>query len=164
MYYIIQYLKHRFTASNQHGIHSPFVYNYLTKCVYRKSKFKVSKSEKVALKSIAYFKMEKLKVISATTAFKNLIRQELDLKLLDNATLDFIYSDAPSDDVISIHKEQLHNDSMILVANIYASKNNIAIWEALKQNDVVTVSIDLFQCGVLFFRKEQVKEHFKIRI
>jgi len=108
--------------------------------------------------------MEKLKVISATTAFKNLIRQELDLKLLDNAKLDFIYSDAPSDDVISIHKEQLHNDSMILVANIYASKNNIAIWEALKQNDAVTVSIDLFHCGVLFFRKEQVKEHFKIRI
>ena len=164
MYYIIQYLKHRFTASNQHGIHSPFVYNYLTKCVYRKSKFKASKSEKVVLKSIAYFKMEKLKVISATTAFKNLIRQELDLKLLDNAKLDFIYSDAPSDDVISIHKEQLHNDSMILVANIYTFKSNIAIWEALKQNDAVTVSIDLFHCGVLFFRKEQVKEHFKIRI
>ena len=34
MYSQIQYLKHFLTATNQHGVHSPFVYDLITKCFY----------------------------------------------------------------------------------------------------------------------------------
>lgn len=66
--------------------------------------------------------------------------------------------------MLSIYKEKIHNDSMIFVKNIHRTKDATSIWKALKQNEMVTVSMDLFHCGILFFRKEQVKEHFKIRI
>ncbi len=37
-------------------------------------------------------------------------------------------------------------------------------WEIIKQNQNVTVTIDTFFWGIVFFRKEQVKQHFKIRL
>jgi hypothetical protein len=37
-------------------------------------------------------------------------------------------------------------------------------WEQIKADPQVKVSIDLFFVGLVFFRKEQVKENFKLRI
>ena len=37
-------------------------------------------------------------------------------------------------------------------------------WEVIKQHPSVTLTIDLFFIGLIFFRKEQLeKEHFVIR-
>jgi len=38
-----------------------------------------------------------------------------------------------------------------------------AAWEIIKTHPKVTVTIDTFQWGLVFFRKEQPKEHFVIR-
>ena len=164
MYKLIEYLKHLLTATNEHGVHSPFVYAYVTKCLYAKSKYKASKCEKVALKSIIYFKMKGLKIMSSDSRIEKMILKNFGLKTSDSPPHDFIYSDNPLTNLITIHKEQIQNNSMLLVAHIHNNKSNSATWEALKQNEAVTVSVDLFYCGALFFRKEQVKEHFKIRI
>jgi len=37
-------------------------------------------------------------------------------------------------------------------------------WEIIKKNPKVTVTIDTFQWGMVFFRREQEKEHFVIRV
>jgi hypothetical protein len=37
-------------------------------------------------------------------------------------------------------------------------------WETIKQHPKVTVTINTFFWGFVFFRKEQVKEHFTIRV
>ena len=152
------------TSTNQHGVHSPFVYDYVTKCLYVKSKHKASKSENVVLKSIPYFKIDAFKVFSSDTQIENLIQKTLGLKATIIAPFDLMYFDNPSVDLISICKEQFHNDSMLLLANIHSNKKKSSIWETLKENEEVTVTIDMFHCGALFFRKEQAKEHFKIRI
>lgn len=34
MYQIIQYIKFLIASTNHHGVHSPFVYNLVTKCFY----------------------------------------------------------------------------------------------------------------------------------
>jgi tRNA G46 methylase TrmB len=39
MYQIIAYIKFLFSATNQHGVHSPFIYNFVTKCLYNKEKY-----------------------------------------------------------------------------------------------------------------------------
>lgn len=39
LYQIKQYLKFIKTSTNQHGVHSPFVYNLVTKCFYDKTKY-----------------------------------------------------------------------------------------------------------------------------
>ena len=38
-YQIIQYLKFLYLSTNQHGVHSPFVFNFITKCFYDKTNY-----------------------------------------------------------------------------------------------------------------------------
>jgi len=37
-------------------------------------------------------------------------------------------------------------------------------WHYIKEHSKVTVTIDTFQWGIVFFRREQEKEHFIIRV
>ena len=57
-----------------------------------------------------------------------------------------------------------HNNSIFIFDDIYWSKGMTEAWEEIKQHEKVTVSIDTFFWGIIFFRKEQAKEHFTIRV
>jgi hypothetical protein len=37
-------------------------------------------------------------------------------------------------------------------------------WSTIKKHPKVTVTVDVFHYGIVFFRREQSKEHFKIRV
>ena len=56
------------------------------------------------------------------------------------------------------------NDSVIIFDDIYWSPEMTLAWEKIAAHPRVTVSIDTFQWGLVFFRKEQQKEHFIIRL
>ena len=165
MYKLISYLKHVSHASNQHGVHSPFVYDYVTQCLYAKPKYKGSKSSRVLLKSIGYFSAKKIDVLSKNMELKTKVQQEFGLSSQEYGPYDIIYIENISEDVKTILNEKhIHNNTMILLDNIHQNKNTTTLWKNLKQRKEITVTIDLFYCGVVFFRKEQAKEHFKIRI
>ncbi|NDP26776.1 MAG: class I SAM-dependent methyltransferase [Flavobacterium sp.] len=55
------------------------------------------------------------------------------------------------------------NDSVWIFDDIHWSPEMEEAWEIIKNNPKVTVTIDTFQWGLLFFRREQPKEHFTIR-
>lgn len=55
------------------------------------------------------------------------------------------------------------NDSVWIFDDIHWSVEMEQAWEIIKKNPKVTVTIDTFQWGLVFFRKEQEKEHFVIR-
>ena len=65
---------------------------------------------------------------------------------------------------LELCKPYLHNNSVVIFDDIYWSPGMTKAWEEIKQDKSVQVSIDLFFVGMIFFRKEQVKEHFKLRI
>ncbi|WP_304157534.1 hypothetical protein [Mesonia mobilis] len=48
----------------------------------------------------------------------------------------------------------------------FPKENNSLLnsWQEIKNHPEVTVTIDTFYWGLVFFRKEQEKEHFKIRV
>ena len=54
------------------------------------------------------------------------------------------------------------NNSVWIFDDIHWSKNMEEAWETIKNHPKVTVTIDTFQWGLVFFRKEQEKEHFII--
>jgi len=55
------------------------------------------------------------------------------------------------------------NETLWIFDDIHWSPEMEAAWEIIKTHPKVTVTIDTFQWGMVFFRKEQPKEHFVIR-
>ena len=54
--------------------------------------------------------------------------------------------------------------SIVIINNIHASKQLEAIWYNLQQHSSITLSIDLFQLGLIFFRPEnRIPQHFTIK-
>lgn len=58
----------------------------------------------------------------------------------------------------------INNNTLWVFDDIYWSKDMTEAWEQIKTLSQVSVTIDLFYFGLVFFRKEQAKEHFKIRV
>jgi predicted O-methyltransferase YrrM len=59
---------------------------------------------------------------------------------------------------------KLHDGSILIFDDIHWSPGMEEAWETLKQDPLVTCSVDLFYIGVLFFRKEfHIKQHFTVR-
>lgn len=70
-----------------------------------------------------------------------------------SATLDYFYQ--------SLSKT--HEGSLLIFDDIYWSTGMKEAWEEIKKHPSVTVTIDLFYIGLVFFKTDQAKEDFKIR-
>ena len=68
------------------------------------------------------------------------------------ATLDYFESLLPT----------ISNDSVWIFDDIHWSADMEEAWEIIKNHPKVSVTIDTFQWGIVFFRAEQEKEHFII--
>jgi len=82
---------------------------------------------------------------------------------------DFIYFDGnhqkqPTIDYFELCLKSKHNDSIFILDDIYWSKGMQEAWEYIKNHEDVTISIDTYYWGIVFFRKEQPKQHFTIRV
>ncbi|PWG04829.1 O-methyltransferase [Polaribacter aquimarinus] len=254
---LTQYLKFITKSTNQHGVHSPFVYILVTKCFYTKidnglwklflgfknqlldnqstikvtdfgsgsktfktNKRKVSKIVKVAavsnkkakllIKIVKYFKPENSLEIGtsiglgtsaikvgyqnskittlegcpetakiAQVLFKNNHLKNIDNiignfdeilpKVINNKKLDFIYFDGNHTKkatlaYFNICLSSIKNDSFWIFDDIYWNKEMEEAWLEIKNHPKVRVTVDVFHFGIVFFRKEQAKEHFKIRV
>lgn len=56
------------------------------------------------------------------------------------------------------------NKTIWIFDDIYWSKEMEEAWGEIKKNKKVTVTIDTYQWGIVFFRKEQTKQDFTIRL
>jgi len=161
----ISYLKFLMASTNQHGVHSPFVFKYVTKCLYSKNKLHKNKSFNVLLKTIAYFGFEKICVKNKIGA-KEWIQQSFPKIQFDRYPCDLFFTkklDIPTFQQL-LSERKLHNDSIILVDSIHRTAEDWKQWNQLIALPEITVSIDMLHCGLLSIRREQVKEHFTIRI
>ncbi|AUC82091.1 O-methyltransferase [Lacinutrix sp. Bg11-31] len=253
---IIAYIKFLKRSTNQHGVHSPFVYNLITKCFYDKSKynkykeiasyrkalrkskdtinvidlgsgsrvFKTSqrsvskmvqkvgaskKESKLLFRLVNYLqintilelgtslgiathamavanpeiKMTSIEGCPNISAYTKGTLGQFNLKNTEILTGDFndaikplalnkydlIYFDGNHQkqatlDYFETLLTTTTNDSFFIFDDIYWSKEMTEAWEIIKKHPQVTVTIDTFFLGFVFFRKEQKKEHFKIRI
>ncbi|REA63161.1 SAM-dependent methyltransferase [Dyadobacter luteus] len=56
-----------------------------------------------------------------------------------------------------------NNNSLFIFDDIYWSEEMTQAWNHIKAHPQVTLTVDLFWIGLVFFRKEQVKEDFTLR-
>jgi len=248
------YLKFLLSATNQHGVHSPFIYNFVTKCLYDKSRysdydklvayrnallrnndtievkdfgagsrtFKSNKKSTSQMVKISGTPLKRAKLFYRLSQYfkpKNTLElgtslgiatQALAIGCSDNQItsiegcpntslysktqlapcktikiitgefkntiptlkedyFDFIFFDGHHSKEATLHYFEMllhkaHNDSVFIFDDIYWSKGMTEAWESIKAHEAVTVTVDTFYLGFVFFRKEQAKEHFKIRI
>ena len=256
MWYLIKaYFKFLKKATNQHGVHSPFVFSFVTKCLYDRKKYpeykllknyrdqllksdaviemtdfgagsRVFKSNRREVRAIAkhaganfkrmkllyrvvsYFKPKEILEIGtslglATAALalpktgnittlegctktsglakKHLVQSDIlnteiitgDFRetlpeLLQN-DYDLIYFDGNhSKEATLDYFEKLlstaNNASVWIFDDMYWSPQMAEAWQHIKNHPQVRVTVACFWLGFVFFRKEQAKEHFKIRL
>jgi len=90
-------------------------------------------------------------------------------KVLSDEKFDLIYFDGnhqkqPTIDYFELCLRSKHQDSIFIFDDIYWSKGMQEAWNYIRNHKEVTVSIDTFYWGIVFFRKEQPKQHFTIRL
>lgn len=103
-------------------------------------------------------------VNSVVTEFENYLKSEKPKP----QTLDLIYFDGNHSKEATLNYFELllptiANKSVWIFDDIHWSAGMEEAWEIIKRHPKVTVTIDTFQWGFVFFRKEQEKEDFIIR-
>lgn len=82
--------------------------------------------------------------------------------------LDFVFFDAnhryqPTVDYFNQCLGKAHNDSLFIFDDIHWSDDMERAWATIKAHPAVQVTVDLFGVGLVFFRREQPKQHFILR-
>ncbi|WP_439151551.1 O-methyltransferase [Winogradskyella sp.] len=243
-------------STNQHGVHSPFIYDFVTKCLYDKKEYEAykkldayrsdlkssdtilqitdlgegsrvlgsktrsvrkmiesssspKKETRLLYRLVNYFKIKSALELGTSIGMgtyalalgnKNLnittiegcpntsdfAKAKFSQFEIENVTFingdftsiipsllevnfDLIFFDGHHNKAATIqYFESLlpkaHNESIFIFDDIYWSKGMTEAWEYIKAHNSVTVTVDCYHLGFVFFRKEQVKEHFKIRV
>lgn|GEM_PF-233884 len=210
-----KYLGFLLNSTNQHGIHSPFVYHLVTKCFYGKTdraavqflkkerrRIRVNnplKKAKLMFRILNYFSVENALVFAEKPSLSISVieKQELQKCFLfslsenDKNPEFFTQKPKPLDQFDRQKKEPFPADLVFVDTSISAetipkifenvspslTKNSVLIidgihkneaiekkWGTLKNHPKTCQSIDLFFWGMLFFRTEQAREDFKVRV
>jgi predicted O-methyltransferase YrrM len=82
--------------------------------------------------------------------------------------LDFVYIDGNHRKEATLYYfnwclPKVHEHTLLIFDDIYWSEGMKEAWEETKNHPQVTVTVDLFWIGLVYFKKGQVKEHFKIK-
>ena len=257
LFLIYNYIIYRFKSTDEHGVHSPFVFDLLTNVIYNKTEYYVykeveslreklkhspetvhcidlgagshlSKSNTRTVKQLIDYSVKPAKYsqllfrlanhfqpakiielgtsigITATYIAKantkanvitiegcpeiaaialqnfntlsiNNIQQHignfdelLPAILSKTETLDFIFFDgnhrkAPTLNYFNQCLQKAKEDTVFIFDDIYWSKEMKEAWLEIKNNPQVTITIDLFFLGIVFFRKEQAKQNFVLK-
>lgn len=89
-------------------------------------------------------------------------------QLMKMEQLDFIYIDGNHTKTATLNYFELcltkvNENSLLIFDDIYWSAGMKEAWAIIKAHPQVTVTIDLFWIGLVYFRKGQAKEDFKIK-
>lgn len=96
--------------------------------------------------------------------FDNTLQPYLNsISTLDWAFIDGNHQKEPTIRYFNQCLTKCHNDSVLLFDDIYWSQGMAEAWQHIKAHERVSVSLDLFQVGIVFLRKEQPKQDFVIR-
>jgi predicted O-methyltransferase YrrM len=83
-------------------------------------------------------------------------------------TLDLVFIDGnhryqPTIDYFETCLKNINENSVIIIDDIYWSKEMTEAWNYIKAHESVTLSADIYRMGFVFFRPQQLaKEHFRL--
>ncbi len=216
---LVKYVTYWLTAANSkgHGIHSPFVFQFVTDILNddrffyafetieqaNKQQQRFKKYNRLLFKIVDYYQPKTVLYIdesitntlfylaqanSNTPVFSfvnNNSQQKKDVQINPAIAINnvFFYEDIsaiPTNEyqlvfINTCNEGDLQNyfqlvlpkltaQSIVIINNIHAGEQLESVWHHLQQHNSVTLSIDLFQLGLIFFRPEnKIPQHFTIK-
>lgn len=155
----LSYLNYLWTSNNEHGVHSPFVYQLLTKGLYRDTKNTKAELLLAWLKKHDIKNRRKVKIINRALNYLN------DASFTNAHTGNYTSDQTFYVNIVEqsdLEIEQiLINYPFIIVDHIDKQPEK---WQKICQNPKPTLTIDFYSIGFLFYKPGQHKENFKIRI
>ncbi len=95
--------------------------------------------------------------------------QTLPALLSEIPSVDFAYIDGNHTEEATLRyfywlKEKSYERTVLVFDDIHWSPGMAAAWQKIRNDDSVTLSVDLFRLGLVFFRSGLTKQHFNIVI
>ena len=83
-----------------------------------------------------------------------------ELKKIDFVLFDANHQYEPTLQYYRYCKAKAHNDSIFVFDDIHLSPSMERAWKSMIEDPEVTLSIDLFRAGLVFFNKDLTKQHY----
>ena len=156
----------RWKAKNRHGIHSPFIYSFLDHGLYRKDLRGLAPSRRLLLAAVDHFRLRRAHCFQNGNPTVTWLEEERADIQWGAAPFDLlIFKSAGSELLQVISQSRLwHNDSVIFVENLREDLDSHSFWREAAGMDQVRVILETYTAGLLFFRRQQAPQHFRIRI
>lgn len=117
---------------------------------------------KVASRVFEALEAEKIKIVTGN--FNDTLAPTVEqFEKLDYVFFDGNHQKQPTLDYFEICFPKATENSLFVFDDIHWSAEMEEAWEIIKNDPRVTVTIDLFWIGLVFFKKDQAKENFVLR-
>ena len=117
---------------------------------------------KLAVENLNNLGIQNVNVVNGDFDFE-LPRIISSLEKIDFAFIDGNHTKEATLRYFSLLAEKIHSGSAIIFDDIRWNENMYNAWCEICANEKVSISIDLFNCGIVFFRKGISKQHFYLR-
>ena len=136
---------------------------YLSNANRRSSVITIEGSKSIYESALKTFKTMGLSKINAINGeFKEVLKTQL-----CNEKFDFVFFDGNHTEEATLMyynhcKTRANENSIFVFDDIYWSKSMTIAWERIIQDTAISLSIDLFSFGIVFFLKDRAKQNIKI--
>ncbi|GAA3963640.1 hypothetical protein [Mucilaginibacter dorajii] len=195
--FVQDYLRHRLTANNRHGIHSPFVYqlidtviyNYHNQKAYHEIAIELSgqniaterklpvKVLKLIYRLTKHFNPSSIVEVGEGGRTSHYLQKAVPLAKIDNvndaelkgglttcADMVIFNNDVLNLQVFETLLTAVYPDTIMIFTGVHNNTDAKRVWDQVKAHPRVTLTIDLFWIGLVFFKLGRAeKEHFKIK-